>query len=42
MYLAVKQWVFERGGRLMYLGGMDSIARSYSRGWIDAMPFSPS
>ncbi|MFN7996679.1 MAG: DUF6605 domain-containing protein [Bryobacteraceae bacterium] len=21
MYLAVKQWVFERGGRLMYLGG---------------------
>ena len=21
MYLAVKHWVFERGGRLMYLGG---------------------
>ena len=30
MYQSVKRWVFERGGRLLYLGGTASIAKSSS------------
>jgi hypothetical protein len=39
MYLAVKAWVFERGGRLMYLGRQwIELRGGLRRGWDDAVP----